>query len=273
MHQGRINVCVVKDSTDIMRGRTCFWSDALQRWSRPNRRGDYIVVTELSLPEEVVKAKYIDFGRYDVVVFNWDVLNGDPTFSSDRSQNIARYYARDLSKFIDKGGLVIVEAQATLWSPCQEAYDSVLVGAGLPRLRVIDSNRIRFGFSVRPNRRLLGQHPFLPQAIGQSIRANLCQWNSKRPWFPDSSVSLETIQMFVGTRSRMYSGAFSRLKSRHWQPILFTEDGRFPVACVYHRGGRGACLVTTMYLAASNVTELLRPMTVDWHRSRRELGV
>jgi len=226
------------------------------------------------LDEEVAHTRYIGFDSpdsYDVVIFNWDVLNGDPTFSSDRSLQIARYYAPALRRFVAQGGLVVLECQAILWSPCQDAYDAILVEAGLPRLRAANSKRISFGFSVRPAKRLVGRHPFLPIGLSRQIEAGECEWNRAQPWFPRDSVSLEAVQALQGTWHRMYSGAFVGVTKRHWQPILYTEDGRYPVACVYHNRGEGAYLVTTMYLASSSVTELLQPIAIGWPESRRRL--
>lgn len=270
----KLDVCIIYDSTDLKKHRTSFWGQALQQWCRLPPQGRYLDISHICLAEEVAHTRYIGFDspdKYDVAIFNWDVLNGDPTFSSERSQQIARYYAPALRRFVAQGGLVVLECQAVFWSPCQDAYDAILVEAGLPRLRVADSKRISFGFSVRPAKRLVGRHPFLPIGLSSQIEAGACDWNRAQAWFPQDSVSIDTLQALQGTWHRMYSGAFVRVKKRHWQPILYTEDGRYPVACVYHKRGEGAYLVTTMYLASSNVTELLQPITIEWPESRRKL--
>lgn len=71
----------------------------------------------------------------------------------------------------------------------------------------------------------------------------------------------------------MYSGAFENVNKRQWLPILYAEDESHPVACVYHQPGEGAYLATTMYLATSNVSELLAPITVGWRDSKSMLDV
>jgi hypothetical protein len=270
----KLDICIIYDSTDLKKQRTSFWGQALQQWCRPPPQGRYLSLSHKCLHEEAARARYMGFDSpvsYDVVIFNWDVLNGDPTFASDRSQQIARYYAPALRRFVELGGLVVLECQAVRWSPCQNAYDAILVEAGLPRLRVANSKRISFGFSVKPAKRLVGQHPFLPTGLPHQIEAGECDWNRARAWFPRYSVSLKVVRALQGTWHRVYSGAFVRVKKRHWQPILYTEDGRYPVACVYHNRGEGAYLVTTMYLASTNITELLRPITIEWPESRRRL--
>ena len=269
----RIRICTVTDHPDDpKKQRSCFWPDALKPWIEGGVQDRCVVWTPVFLPDTVDWSEYVDFETYDVVIFNWDVLNGDPMFRSDRSQQMARHYARDLREFVRGGGLVIMECQAALFSPSQAAYDSVTQEAGLPRLRVTDSTTVSFGFSVRPETSLLGRHPFLPVELGRWISAEDCDWNSREPWFPTSAVSLRTLQAFEGTHHRMYSGGFERASLRHWRPILYAEDGQHPVACVYHEPGEGAYLVTTMYLAASNVSGLLRPITLDWRDSLSALN-
>ena len=273
MRAHEIRVCILIDSSNARQRRKCFWPQALQEWQKPGALGSRLVWQEVALQEVVAQGKHLDLRQYDVVVVNWDLLNGDPVFLSDRSQLIARHYATDLRHFVRRGGLAIVECQAVMWSPCQPAYDCIITAAGLPGLRVVDSSSVGFGFSVRPEKRLLGHHPFLPEALGQLVRPVESEWSLRGDWFPESSVSMRVLQEFEGTRNRMYSGAFARTRKREWLPLLFAEDGRHPVACLYHERDEGAYLATTMYLAAANVSELLRPMTVDWHASRPGLNI
>lgn len=269
----QLNLCVLVDPGEPKRRRGTFWHSALGPWldSRPGRRSVYL--EEISWVEEMRRRRWLRFSRFEVIVLNWGVVNGNPMFEADVSQELARRYGPQLREFVARGGLLVVECQADNWVLQQDAYDAILVTGGLPRLRVLtDTHNGLFGKWVTRPRYPVGHAQRLFEGLDEVVRVDRPYSRPSGRWFPAGSVPGRTVEVLRATRDRLYTGAFRRAMPRKWQPVLFTEDRRFPVACVFHERGEGAYLATTMHLASCGARKLLRPITVDWPDSRRRLN-
>lgn len=268
----RLHICVIRDPGGVKRRRRVFWHDALLPWLEDRPRGRRLVLEDVSWVDQMRTGRWLHFGCFEVIILNWGVINGNPMFAAGLSQRLARRYAPQLREFVRRGGLLVVECQADNWILQQDAYDAVLVGAGLPRLRVLENTHGQiFGKWVQRPRRRRGRAQRLFENAGDVIRASESDSLQSGRWFPAGSVPRSMVEQLRATRDRIYTGAFTRSWRRLWRPVLLTEDGKFPVACVYHEQGEGAYLVTSMHLASSGIPELLRPITVEWPDSRERL--
>lgn len=129
-----LRVLVIVDRADRCRGQ--FWESALQEISdhyKLKTERCFWPLTDKLLepltPEEPVLFEKIEAS--DVLILNWDVINGDPDFGADLAQkwferrwpSIRRWLASADSK---KGRVLIVEGQAVLGIPDRDAYSAVL---------------------------------------------------------------------------------------------------------------------------------------------------
>ncbi len=71
--------------------------------------------------------------RAQVVILNWDVINGDPSFGADLASRWVEHYQHNFRAWVRRGGILVLEGQANLSIPVQRAYDAVL-GEGEVRL-------------------------------------------------------------------------------------------------------------------------------------------
>lgn len=239
-----MRVAVIVDDLDPDRRRRCFWEEQLS----PLPDVDFELVSLLANMEE---RKFFNIYAYDAVIFNWCVLDGALMYASDRVQDIVDFYDDHFIQFVRRGGVVIMENQPKRWRPVQRAYDILFPG----QITVMSRETYSFGSSVLVNGRLK-RHPIL---AGLPSPITSCYTHDpSTSWFPPGSTSTKSIEELNPTK--MYSGAF-RKWTRDWLPLLYTEDGRHPVMLVKTEG-LGLWVVTTMFIASSNVHDLVDSVVV-----------
>lgn len=58
----------------------------------------------------------------NIIIFNWNSINGDPIYGSDRALQFFYHHASKLHNWVQNGGVVIVEAQATTLDFSQDSW-------------------------------------------------------------------------------------------------------------------------------------------------------
>ncbi|WP_411098328.1 hypothetical protein [Streptomyces sp. x-45] len=239
-----MKVAVIVDDLDPARRRRCFWEEQLS--AVPG-----VECTLVSLLANMESRRFFNVYEFDVVIFNWCVLDGAVMYASDRARDILAFYDDHFFQFVRRGGVVIMENQPKRWRPAQQAYDVLFPG----QLVVTQGETYVYGSTVQTNAALRG-HPLLQGIPGTVNSAYSHPLDTS--WFPPGSTSPRSIEELHPTK--MYTGAF-RSWSKGWLPLLYTEDRRNPVLLVKTEG-LGLWIVSTMFLASSNVADLIESLVV-----------
>jgi hypothetical protein len=255
--QSKPKVCVIADSTDQEKGRTCFWGLLKEQL------GD-IEITVESFVDCRNEGRFLDFSGYDCIVFSWDVLNNDHWMHGEVTQAMTARAAREfLPDWVKAGGLLILEAQACHWAPSQEAYDCVLPKSGLT-VRKYGYHRTKNRTSYRIVRRH-EKHPFL-KGLGLALDKDYeCVGDTcDTHWFPDWYKTHAQIRDAL--KQRTHSGTFLAHKPE-WLPLLVCSNERLPIMLATVRGN-GAIVATTMYLGSSGDVSLINNLISNWKRPK-----
>lgn len=204
----------------------------------------------------------------DVLIINWDALNGDPDFGADRALAWTAYRRQHILGWVADGGLLLVEGQANLAVPVQAAYDNLL-GPGEVRLCGQED-------PLEPRRQI--------DRIGHSCALTDVVKSQRTSTFRDTPTELHSAgvaraysEMFPGAAGRlvpqwlsthpwgaMYRGWFRwnrwRATRFAWAPIVATHgrSHNHPtmLAAAYGTKG-GGIFVSTMLLASSDQKALV----------------
>ncbi len=125
-----LRVTLVLDRED--RRRNDFWAPMLRQL-----RDQKIVdarLTTFSLAESIASPLTAHTPAFletlqddtDILILNWDVINGDPDFGADLALRWFEHRRLAVRNWLNKGGILILEGQAILGVPCGEAYTAVL---------------------------------------------------------------------------------------------------------------------------------------------------
>jgi hypothetical protein len=240
-----MKIAVIVDSLDSDRRRHCFWEEQLN--SIPDTQVELV-----SLGEQITGLLF-DLDAYDIIIFNWDVLNRDVTFGADRSQTIVNNDIEDFNQFVRAGGIVIVEGQTRHWQAVQDAYDALLSG----QIMVLEGNLLEnetplWGSTARVNKQLKKwKHPLihnLPNIL-QSAYSHTPDFK----WFPPNTVKPRALQGLHP--EKIYSGAFKKWRPE-WLPLVYTIDGKYPITLV-KTDGFGLWVISTMFFASANIGVLI----------------
>lgn len=206
-----------------------------------------------------------------VLIINWDAMNGDPDFGSDINLRWLRHRRPELLEWVAQGNILIVEGQATLSVPSQRSYDAVL---GEGELRVCGSKNQ--SYTANQASRSGGQWK-LTKTAGESPRLGNV--------FVAASPKREYRDMFPPCASRflalfgtdlswamVYRGWFSR-QSRvlrkprwDWVDIAVTDRPDKSLLRPNHailkaaKHGSGIIFVSTMLLAGGNQVHLIKAL-------------
>lgn len=258
----------------------CDW----EHWSRANRWGEVLARAEewgrISVEHRVFrpyreKGAWVDEAdeertpQYpfdpgcDVLIVNWDSVNGDPTFGADFSLRWFEHRRLDLLVWILNGGVLVIEGQASNHVPDQRSYDALLG----PRELLVSGHedpgdpgqqRKRLGDEGRLTSRA-GRSGLFPSLA--SIRARKRAKRSEM--FPDDAPRLPSPEL-DDEEWGLYRGWFrhSLLRRRRfaWVQLVRTSDRRrfhnhpIMMATTY---GQGAIYASTMLLATSDQVRLV----------------
>ena len=139
-----LQVLVIVDRQERARG--IHWVDevAIYNSSHLSDGGRKANCELLSLADEIARPLTSEtkevlerIEQAQLVILNWDVANGDPNFGADAAQRWFTHHVYNLRDWVKRGGILVVEGQANLGIPSQEAYDAIL---GDREVRVCGNN-------------------------------------------------------------------------------------------------------------------------------------
>lgn len=207
--------------------------------------------------------------KTDIIIVNWDAINNDPVYSSDRAFQFFSHYRKGLDSWVKEGGIFILEAQSGQWILTQESYQ-------LFDKKIITSKKVKDPDpEANKNTKLLEKkHPILHKphndadvkddysnkiALNKSYFSN---WS----WFP-KKIENKNFQAGMPNHciEKLYQGWFEKYKNEwdifsiNWEPLIFADKSnkKKPIMLCSIRGNSkekgpvGAYILTTMYLGYS----------------------
>lgn len=245
------NIKIIYDKNDTNKRRTCFWD--LPEFPEICKKGnnfefisigDYL--DEKSIDENLIAKKstvkkstdkksidtklnsllllnLFDRSQTDIIILNWDSINDDPIYGSNKTFNFFNHYKPDLSKWVKNGGIIIVEAQTAAWQLNQKSYDIFSNDIITTKIR-------KRGISVQINNSVL-THPVL-RGLNNEIdlpSTGLFQ----KPWFPTcSNVCSISNTNNESNRKRLYQGWFE-CYPKNWVPLMFINEDTDDKVIIY----------------------------------------
>jgi len=235
-----MRVIVIVDKLRADRRRRCFWEECLS--SFPDTQVELV-----TLNRRITTEKFSNILTYDIIIFNWDVLNHDIVFGADSGHIFVKNNRDDFVQFVRRGGIVIMEDQSKYWLPVQDAYNTLLSN----QISVFKSTLMEYlkspvSASAHINKRFK-KHPLL-QGLPSILSSDYAH-PSEYEWFPTNSVAPRVLEKLHPTK--IYSGAFQKWETE-WLPLLYTADGKYPIMLV-KTDGLGLWVTSTMFLASANI--------------------
>lgn len=269
-----IKIKVIIDRFDPRLRRTCFWNLSNKGGRFRDYEMKFISITDIMNSyfilssegfEELSKGEIENLSPDDVnsgfnpfflpdlfnlektqiLIINWDSINGDPVYGSDRTHQFFKHYMHSLYTWVQKGGIVIVECQSSQWKLIKEAYqifdESIQVTDEIKKYRkiaYIDETIREF-------------HPIL-LGIDRQIEPDAIF--DQKLWFPRTSTNVSAQAKQNLTQNRKLSVGWFTGYSDQWTPILYsdTESEKPVMLCkiLSNIDGTniGAFILTTMYL-------------------------
>jgi hypothetical protein len=278
-----LKVAIVCDRSEPARGRPCRWLAAIEQLDRADLAPRTVAVSEEMRTSNPALTLF-DRDATDVLILNWNVLNGDPVYDADRTLAFFQHYASDLEHWLATGGILILEAQTAASRLQQQSYDVVSAHGAFP-LRVHRSVHTFRGRTVYLDRRLYRRHPALDYPPHVK-RTSLAATALGRSWAGDvSPPPIESLARADSNRSGLHNGWFTR-RGRGWRSIAYAPQTallspRRRVVAVARtvaddrRGTAGMVVATTMYLTRPEVSAFLAAILglgitpADYHYSLR----
>jgi len=239
----------------------------------------------MSIADELLKRKnpsceLFDRRQTDIIIINWDAVNGDPVYGSDRAQQFFEHYRPDMKAWMEEGGLLMVESQGASWGAIQRPYDC-FVRCFEDSQAEIAREFWKMGEELLINEEYL-DYPILSDFSNEDLvlrRGALCE---KKAWFPRGIARPTTLgykEHFRHPR-KVYRGWFERCSSE-WDPLILAKESEKPVLVCRAVPGKvevGACILTTMFLASSELTKLISniadlPDQRTWREKSTDLTV
>jgi hypothetical protein len=210
-----LKIKIVYDNIVPEKRRTCFWESMVEKLVDDSYEFDFISVSDTidsEKPFEILEL--FNRKKTDIIVLNWDSINNDMLFGSDRAFQFFNQHSPALNGWVEDGGIVIVEAQTSAWKLMQSSYDIFTKEVKDSFVKVTD---VRFPENCAIiNTRLKYQHPLL-KGISNSVKWTPVLISAK--WFPEN-YEVYTIDH---SEKKLYEGWFDYY-SKDWEPLLFADD-------------------------------------------------
>jgi hypothetical protein len=261
-------IVVIVDSIDNPQNRRpCFWAlPAWASWFRTNNASAlFLSIADHLKRGENPAPKLFDRANCDIILISWDAINGDPVFGSDISLKFFKHYRPRFIKWINEGGIIVVEAQTADLRLVQKAYKTFafLNEEMRPKFPLTVYASQAFGSKVYPNPKKLN-HPLL---AGWSRTLPLTDetklhggWGVSSNGAQPSVSPLQFSFLYdIGSlRTTLYRGWFTKFH-RAWEPLLFADVKlHHPVLLwrpQYENGCIGACILSSMHLSNPDFVE------------------
>jgi hypothetical protein len=214
-----------------------------------------------------------------VLVLNFDSINGDPGFGSDIALDWFRHRYPELLHWVAQGGILIVEGQTMLSVPTQASYDALF---GHRELRVSGpSEKLVPGVEWR---KIGGDCKITSKArkykLFEDIKPGSHTITCPRDltldyFFPGNAKLMLSSASALPSWRLLYRGWFSKLpvfrRQFRWVPLIETAHRRFNQAVLKGaRHGKGVMFVSTMFLAGTAQTKLIRDL-LTWNARENPL--
>ncbi|MBA7690775.1 hypothetical protein ES703_99307 [subsurface metagenome] len=264
-----IGVTIIIDKTTREEeGRQCFWRNVSKdrMIEVAKRRCEFSFV---SLSEYVEKGKnpipdIFNIEKTQVVIVNWDVLNGDLLYDSDKAFHIFQHFLPEIDIWVKLGGIMLVECQEGSRRLRQEVYD--LFGNELAYPLTIQEKE-DFGERVHINKDLKKSHPLLEElSLDDYVVANSGMYGHIR-LYPANKSSESIRSTFENARwnRKIYVGWFDDKRShQEWEALIFARGKEFgkkrPIMMCRtvqgETGSIGAYIITSMFIGSSGWLQL-----------------
>lgn len=293
----RLRVVVVVDHKRSSRRRRCFWKYVLKSSNHDLRHR--VKCKFLSIADELSRGQnpattLFSLESTDIIVINWDAVNGDPVYGSDRAYHFMRHYGPDMLEWLSQGGLLFVESQGASWSSSSDSYacfTSMFQGSEVSLCSEMWT--VGNAVSVDPS---APSNP-LTTDLGDLELTPGGLW-ARKPWFPSRLLrsDIQSLRFARRHQQLLYRGWFDEWTS-DWSPILVPKiregppgepekvnspEQRSRAVALYrpvHRSkepGRptpdtGHVVLTTMFVASAELTGLISNFLALADDSRAEL--
>ncbi|HEV2865177.1 MAG TPA: hypothetical protein VGX37_01560 [Allosphingosinicella sp.] len=204
----------------------------------------------------------------DVVVINWDSVNGDPDFGAHLALRWLEHRFPEILIWVREGNVLIVESQAVYGVPCQAAYDAVagkgeLAVSGPPDRQNPAKVKDRLGATCRKTRAFPKKGRF--ENVETLAASGHLQHSDM---FPGTATDILTPQLKeIDWGKVLYRGWFRRKIFRGteypWVSIVETANRprwRNHSVMQVARIGDGAIFAATMMLATTGQARLVLAM-------------
>ena len=192
-----------------------------------------------------------------LLIVNWDAANGDPLYRGDATLTYLRTRGRvPISRFLNRGGVLLIESQTAQSRPVQESYDAIFA-----------TREVEVGSFVPKDEWAAGSEAYiLKRARGHPL---LEIFNEEHVRF-ESTVS-EKVDIFEGVPHEIRPQSNPGLRGSDgnvsrklwfgwftdwtvdWMPLLYVRVGkneRYPVLLA-KTAGTGMVLLSTMWLSVA----------------------
>jgi hypothetical protein len=268
-----LRVTVIVDREDRHHGQ--FWTKILK-----DLRDQRIVATAVTLypladrlaqplTHKPVLLELIERGT-DVLIVNWDAINGDPDFGGDVALRWFEHRRDAVRRWVKEGGMLIVEGQAAQGVP-HDRYYSAILGDGEVRLSGPedpldpDAERVRMRGDARMTRITQQSDQFkvldLIEPRGGLRFERLFPKKHAGRLVPDYLRGMDMDGL-------LYRGWFKRNFRRgrlSWVPYV-RRAKRWPTnfsVMLTAKCNKGVIFVTTMLLSATGQTQLIQAMLLS----------
>ena len=232
--------------------RVCFWPDIKLR--KVSQSGSELPVPEVYSVAELPRSDEL-FSNTALMIVNWDAANGDPLYRGDATLTYLRTRGRvPLKRFLDNGGVLLIESQTAQSRPVQESYDAIFSEREVT-VGTIEEDELAAGAEAHILHSAK-DHPIV-SAFGDTERV-----------FFDAAVGLDA-NIFVNVPSQLKTASSLRgsdgdvaqklwfgwftLWTSEWMPLLYVRlrtNDRYPVL-LCKASGKGLIILSTMWLSVA----------------------
>lgn len=251
--------------------RSCFWELLYEDTDNDLwRLADFKLK---SVADELSKKKncagyLFDKEKTDIIIINWDAINGDPVYGSDRAFSLFEHYKPDMTDWMRHGGKIIVESQGASWGALQKAYD--VFSDCFPGTHVVVESRL-----LKTGDEIIVDPSNSNHYIVRDISDAELILDKKSPfetadWFPHD-LNIPSLREVKEEPRKVYRGWFEEFSG--WTPLLLTKDNHDnhkPVMIykAFSDGNEGGgCVLTTMFIASSEYIKLIEKL-LKWNPGR-----
>lgn len=218
----KLSTIVLVDDKRPWRRRTCFWTFALKSPEYELRNRARVKLFSISNELDRKRNPAITLfssEKTDVIVVNWDAINRDPVYGSDRSYSFLDHYRPDMFEWLSRGGVLLVESQGASWATAQMPYDCFTNMFPNSYVHVsLEMWTLGNRASIPPDH---AKHPPVADLSEADFEMNPGGLWARKPWFPKRvlNTDVESLRFARRHQQHLYRGWFDEW-SDDWIPII-----------------------------------------------------